>query len=36
VHIQNNISDLKNGNVIAYALDDEISLGTFNPSDVDI
>lgn len=36
-HIQKNISDLKNGNVIAYALDDEISLGSFiNPSDVDI
>ena len=36
-HIYNNISDLKKGNVIAYALDDEISLGTFiNPSDVDL
>ncbi|WP_300458586.1 alpha-amylase family protein [Desulfobacula sp.] len=36
-HILKNISDLKNGNVIAYALDDEISLGTFvNPSDVDV
>lgn len=36
-YIQKNILDLKKGNVIAYALDDEISLGTFtNPSDVDI
>ncbi|NOX32925.1 MAG: hypothetical protein GXP56_04205 [Deltaproteobacteria bacterium] len=36
-HIYKNISDLRKGNVIAYALDDEISLGTFvNPSDVDI
>ena len=36
-HIRKNISDLKKGNVIAYALDDEIFLGTFvNPSDVDI
>ncbi|MDA3788723.1 MAG: beta-galactosidase, partial [Desulfobacula sp.] len=36
-HIHKNILDLKKGKVIAYALDDEISLGTFiNPSDVDI
>lgn len=35
-HIYGNVSDLKQGNVVAYALDDEISLGTFtNPSDVD-
>jgi len=36
-HIRKNIQDLKKGHVIAYALDDEISLGTFaNPADVDI
>ena len=35
-HIRSNSSDLKLGNVVAYALDDEISLGTFtNPADVD-
>ena len=37
IHIHKNISDLKKGNVIAYALDDEISLGSLiNPSDVDM
>jgi hypothetical protein len=36
-HIQDNIGAVKKGKVVAYALDDEISLGTFvNPGDVDI
>ncbi len=36
-HIHDNISDVKKGKVVAYALDDEVSLGTFvNPGDVDI
>ncbi|MCP4672189.1 MAG: hypothetical protein GY857_12885 [Desulfobacula sp.] len=36
-HIKKNITSLKNGNVMAYALDDEISLGHFtSPGDVDI
>ena len=34
--IRKNVSALRNGNVIAYALDDEPSLGAFvNPADVD-
>jgi len=36
-HIRRNISALKEGNVLAYALDDEPSLASFvNPSDVDV
>ncbi|WP_186775166.1 beta-galactosidase [Allorhodopirellula solitaria] len=35
-HLQNNIGTTKNGPVLAYSLDDEISLGSFNtPSEVD-
>ncbi len=36
-HIRMNIGAVRNGPVIAYALDDEISLGAFTtPSDVDV
>ena len=36
-HIKQNVSALKKGKAVAYALDDEPSLGTFvNPCDVDV
>ncbi|MCD6429857.1 MAG: beta-galactosidase trimerization domain-containing protein [Deltaproteobacteria bacterium] len=35
-HLQQNITDVRSGPVLAYAFDDEISLGWFtNPADVD-